>query len=133
MNWLQTEESDLTSHDTFREGLEEQRRSFDRSPRMPAQRAAEPIAVSPFVVEEEIDCQDCGGRGYDVGGLSPNEFEYCPSCLGSCKQLIMRNYLTEAFQIVAGENPKPTERAHVVALVAYARITGALKSIEQVA
>jgi hypothetical protein len=51
------------------------------------------------------------------------------------KEAILRNYLAEAFRIAA--NPQanlPVERAHVVALTAYARQTvNALMSVQEVA
>jgi hypothetical protein len=83
----------------------------------------------------EIDCQDCGGRGYDPGSVNPQEAEDCLACQGSGKESIVRNYLAEAFRIAA--NPQANlqpERAHLVALTAYARQTvNALMSVQEVA
>ena len=94
-----------------------------------------PEPMPPFSDLVEIDCQDCGGRGYDPGGINPQEAEDCPACHGSGKETILRNYLAEAFRIAA--NPQanlPLERAHLVALTAYARQTvNALMSAQEVA
>lgn|SRR5690242_10847273 len=77
----------------------------------------------PFwIVEVEEDCEDCGGRGYDLGGLNPNEFEYCPSCLGSKTQMVTRNYLAEALRIATGEGYQLATREHVVVLAVYVRL-----------
>ena len=78
-------------------------------------------ALYPFFAEEEIDCEDCGGRGYDLGGLNPTEYEPCSVCGGTCKQLVQRNYLGEAFQIAQGQSHTLPERKHLVAIIAFAR------------
>jgi hypothetical protein len=94
-----------------------------------------PEALPPFSDLVEIDCQDCGGRGYDPGSVNPQEAEDCSACHGSGKETILRNYLAEAFRIAA--NPQANlqlERAHLVALTAYARQTvNALMSVQEVA
>ena len=105
--------------------------------RIPPARATTvgPEPLPPFSDLVEVDCQDCGGRGYDPGGSNPQEAEDCPSCRGSGKETILRNYLAEAFRIAA--NPQSNlqlERAHLVALTAYARQTvNALMSAQEVA
>jgi hypothetical protein len=95
--------------------------------------ASEPLP--PFSDLVEIDCQDCAGRGYDPGGINHQEAEDCQACHGSGRETILRNYLAEAFRIAA--NPQanlPVERAHLVALTAYARQTvNALMSAQEVA
>jgi hypothetical protein len=94
-----------------------------------------PEPLPPFSDLVEIDCQDCGGRGYDPGGINPQEADYCPTCYGSGKETILKNYLAEAFRIAA--NPQANlqlERAHLVAIIAYARQTvNALMSAQEVA
>ena len=61
--------------------------------------------------------------------------EDCSACHGTGKETILRNYLAEAFRIAA--NPQANlqlERAHLVALTAYARQTvNALMSVQEVA
>ena len=94
-----------------------------------------PEPLPPFSDLVEIDCQDCDGKGYDPGGINPQEAEECSACRGSGKEMVLRNYLAEAFRIAA--NPQANlqlERAHLVALTAYARQTvNALMSIQEVA
>jgi hypothetical protein len=106
----------------------------ERIPHRTATRVA-PEPLLPFSSLVEIDCQDCGGRGYDPGGANPQEAEDCLACHGSGKETILRNYLAEAFRIAA--NPQANlklERAHLVALTAYARQTvNALMSVQEVA
>lgn len=83
--------------------------------------AALPEVLPPFTVEVEQDCEDCGGRGYDLGERF--EFTPCPECGGTKKQTVIRQYLAEAFRIAAGQTSMIPERAHLVALTAYARQT----------
>jgi hypothetical protein len=105
--------------------------------RIPPSRATTvaPEPLPPFSDFVEIDCQGCGGKGYDPGGINPQEAEDCSACHGSGKETILRNYLAEAFRIAA--NPQANlqlERAHLVALTAYARQTvNALMSVQEVA
>ncbi len=78
--------------------------------------------AAPFVIEQEIPCEDCGGTGRDIGGLDPWDGGACPRCAGSGRETVIRNYLAEGFQIVANpENTRPVERAHLVAIVQYCR------------
>jgi hypothetical protein len=95
--------------------------------------ALEPLPPLSDLVE--IDCQDCGGGGNDPGGLNPHEPEDCPTCHGTGKETILRNYLAEAFRIAANpESELQLERAHLVALKAYALQTvSALMSVQEVA
>jgi hypothetical protein len=89
-----------------------------------------PEPLPPFSDLVEIDCQDCGGRGYDPGSVNPQEAEDCTACHGSGKETILRNYLAEAFRIAA--NPQanlPLERAHLIALTAYARHSNSPSSL----
>ena len=78
--------------------------------------------VVPFVIEQEIPCEDCGGTGRDIGALDPWDGEVCSHCAGSGREMVIRNYLAEAFQIAANpESTRPVERAHLVAIVQYCR------------
>jgi hypothetical protein len=77
---------------------------------------------SPYVLELELPCDECGGAGFDPGGIDPWGPEPCPACLGAGTQRIIRNYLAEALRIAG--NPEcsvPVERAHLVAIVEYCR------------
>jgi hypothetical protein len=84
--------------------------------------AARPDMLSPYIVEVEVNCEECGGSGYDPGGIDPWGPEPCPVCHGAKTQRITRNYLGEALRIAA--NPEyrvPVERGHLVAIVHYCR------------
>ena len=92
--------------------------------------------LPPFSDLVEVACQDCGGRGYDPGSVSSHEPDDCASCGGSGKETILRNYLAEAFRIAADPNADLLlERAHLVALTAYARetISALMMSLPEVA
>ena len=94
-----------------------------------------PELLPPFSALVEIACQDCGGKSYDHGSVNPREPEDCPTCHGSGKETILRNYLAEAFRIAADPQTNlQLERDHLVALTAYARQTvSALLSLPEVA
>jgi hypothetical protein len=75
-----------------------------------------------YVLEVESDCEECGGSGFDPGGIDPWGPEPCPVCHGAGTQRVTKNYLAEALRIAG--NPEctvPVERAHVVAIVQYCR------------
>jgi DnaJ-class molecular chaperone len=75
----------------------------------------------PFVVKVEQNCEDCGGSGKDRGSLSPIDPEECPVCHGSGKQVIVRNYLAEAFRIAAGTSSLVAQREHLKAVIQHCR------------
>jgi hypothetical protein len=78
--------------------------------------------AAPFVIDQEIACEDCGGTGSDLGSLHPWDGEVCSRCAESGREMVTRNYLAEAFRIAG--NPEctvPVERAHLVAIVQYCR------------
>jgi len=93
-----------------------------------AQPSAHPARKPPASARElghvnvhEIDCQHCGGSGFDPGALDPFG-ELCPRCKGSKKETVRRDYLAEAFQICARPDPQQrVERAHLVAIVEHCR------------
>jgi hypothetical protein len=69
-----------------------------------------------------VSCEECGGSGFDPGGIDPWGPEPCKVCHGAGTQKITKNYLAEAFRIAG--NPEctiPVERAHLVAIVQYCR------------
>lgn len=67
----------------------------------------------------EQDCEDCGGSGFDPGGLDPWGPEPCPTCHGAKTQVVTKNYLAEALRICADpESTQPVNRAHLVAVMA---------------
>lgn len=70
-------------------------------------------------------CNDCGGRSYDDGDPSTGySGGACQTCHGTGlePEPEERNYLSEAFQIVAGGDPTLTcERAHIVAVIEHCR------------
>ena len=77
---------------------------------------------TPYVLEIEGNCEECGGSGFDPGGIDPWGPETCPVCHGARTLRIVRNYLAEAFQIAA--NPSSTrqvERQHLLAIVQHCR------------
>jgi hypothetical protein len=92
--------------------------------------------LPPFSEIVEVNCQDCGGRGYDPGSVCSHEPDDCAACAGSGKETVLRNYLAEAFRIAADPNADlRLERAHLVALTAYARqtISALMMSLPEVA
>jgi hypothetical protein len=96
---------------------------------------ARPEALPPYVMEVEVNCDECGGTGFDPGGIDPWGPEPCPACRGAKRQLITRNYLAEAFQIAANsESTRPIERQHLVAVIQHCRqAVSALVSLPEVA
>jgi hypothetical protein len=81
-----------------------------------------PETNAPYIIEIEADCDECGGSGFDPGGIDPWGPETCPACRGAGTQRITKNYLGEALRIAANpECPLPVERAHLVAIVHYCR------------
>lgn len=93
------------------------------------------LTSPPHIVNVEIDCDGCGGSGFDLGGIDPWGPEPCPACNGAKTQRITRNYLAEAFQIVANpESTRPIERQHLVAGIQHCRqVVSALVSLPEVA
>src|SRR5438105_3655737 len=93
---------------------------------------SEKLDDPPFTVYELEDCEECGGRGYDLGGLNPTEYDPCPKCGGAQKEHVLRDYLGEAFLIIQGKSAMVTERKHLIAVVAYARrfVTAAMEMPE---
>lgn len=90
---------------------------------------------SPYIREVEVNCDECGGSGFDPGGIDPWGPEVCPGCHGARTQRIIRNYLAEAFQIAANpENTRPVERQHLIAVIQHCRqAVSALVSLPEVA
>jgi hypothetical protein len=104
----------------------------------PAGRALEtvrPETLSPYIIEMEVNCDECGGSGFDPGSIDPWGPEVCPTCHGAKTQTITRNYLAEAFQISANpDSIRPVERQHLVAVIQHCReLVGALMSFPEVA
>lgn len=87
-----------------------------------------------YAVELEVHCDECGGSGYDPGGIDPWGPELCPKCHGAKTQTITRNYLAEAFRIAANpDNLRPVERLHLVAIIQHCRqVVSALMSLPEV-
>jgi hypothetical protein len=94
-------------------------------PPKPAGKATETAraeALPPYVFEVEVSCDECGGSGFDPGGLDPWGPEPCPACQGAKTQRIKRNFLTEAFQIAADPgSTRAVERQHLVAVIQHCR------------
>jgi hypothetical protein len=108
------------------------------SPLKPASKRAEiagPETHPPYVLEIEVNCDECGGSGFDPGGIDPWESEPCLACQGAKTQKITRNYLAEAFQIAVNpESTRPVERQHLVAVIQHCReAVSALVSLPEVA
>ena len=71
-----------------------------------------------------MECEDCGGTGYDFGSTREFDPEDCPRCSGSGTELVFRNYLAEAFHIISDPECRvPLCREHIVAMATYARQT----------
>jgi hypothetical protein len=83
---------------------------------------ARPETQPPHVLEIEVNCEECGGSGFDPGGIDPWGPEPCPACRGAKTRRITRNYLAEAFQIAANPaSTRPVERQHLVAVIQHCR------------
>jgi len=78
-------------------------------------------ASSPFVVQVEEKCEDCGGSGYDWGSLSSMEPDECPGCHGSGTQIVRRDYLAEALKIAGGRSAMTPRREHLEAVIQHCR------------
>ena len=123
-----TEEQIILRQGEFRETLETRRRfaglrSSEAKPPATALDISRPEVVPPCTVEVEQDCEECGGTGTDPGSLNPWDREPCSRCRGSKKEIVIRQYLAEAFRIAAGQSNLAPERPHLVALTQYARQT----------
>jgi hypothetical protein len=108
------------------------------SPLKRGSKAAEtdrPLSRHPYVLEIEVNCEECGGSGFDPGSIDPWGPEPCPACQGAKTQRITRNYLAEAFQIAANPvSTRPVERQHLVAVIQHCReAVSALVSLPEVA
>ena len=76
----------------------------------------------PYIVEIDAACDECGGSGFDPGGVDPWGPEPCPVCQGTRTQKITKNYLAEAFRIAGKPECRvPVERVHLVAIIQYCR------------
>jgi len=85
-------------------------------------RTTEPIP--PFSDLVEMECEDCGGTGYDFGSTREFDPEDCPRCSGSGTELVFRNYLAEAFHMICDPECRVELcREHIVAMATYARQT----------
>ena len=84
---------------------------------------SEQVAGEPsYIVQVQVNCEECGGSGFDPGGIDPWGPETCPVCHGARTLRIVRNYLAEAFQIAANPNStRQVERQHLVAIVQHCR------------
>ena len=86
----------------------------------PGGKAAE--TQPPYILEVEVNCEECGGSGFDPGGLDPWGPEPCAACHGAKTQRIARNFLAEAFQIVTNlDSARTVERQHLVAIIHHCR------------
>jgi hypothetical protein len=103
--------------------------------KFPALRTKLPEMVAPYITEVEGNCDECGGSGFDPGGIDPWGPELCPKCQGAKTQTITRNYLAEAFQIAANpDSQRQIERQHLVAVIQHCRqAVSALVSLPEVA
>jgi hypothetical protein len=82
----------------------------------------DPNKQPTYVAEVEVNCEECGGSGYDPGSLDPWGPEVCSVCHGAKTQTITRNYLAEAFQIAGyPECLRPIERVHLIAIIQHCR------------
>jgi hypothetical protein len=79
-------------------------------------------SLPPYIVEVEVSCEECGGSGFDPGGVDPWGPEPCAVCCGAKTQRITRNLLAEAFQIASNpESQRPVERQHLVVIIQHCR------------
>ncbi len=82
----------------------------------------------------EQTCEDCGGRGGDGDDPSVGYVgSTCETCGGSGTVTVLRQYLAEAFAIVAGQSTKPPQTEHLTALATYARAVVKCYMVEEAA
>jgi hypothetical protein len=93
------------------------------------------MTKSTHITEVEVNCEECGGSGFDPGGLDPWGPELCPVCHGAKTQRITGNFLAEAFRIAANqESTRSIERQHLIAVIQHCRETvSALMVLPEVA
>ena len=120
------------------EGTNGVKSAKSRRRRKPVSRAftnIHPQNFSRYIVEVEVNCDECGGSGFDPGGIDPWGPEPCRVCRGTRKQRIRRNYLAEAFQIAANpESVRLVERRHLIAIIQHCReAVSALASLPEIA
>jgi hypothetical protein len=94
----------------------------------------EQFQLAPYIVEVEVNCDECGGSGFDPGGVDPWGPEPCPACHGAKTHKMTRNFLAEAFQIAANpESTRTVERQHLVAIIQHCReLVSALVALPEV-
>jgi hypothetical protein len=135
--WIKLSEGEFPRHQVER--TRKARRTLKRTPQpKPVARASDtprPDLLARYLIEVDVPCEECGGSGFDPGGLDPWGPEPCPACAGAKTQRIARNYLTEAFHIAANPNSAcPVERRHLTAVIQHCReAVSALVSLPEVA
>ena len=67
-------------------------------------------ALTNYTVDLELSCDECGGSGFDPGGIDPWGPEPCPACRGAGTQRIAKNYLAEALRIAARSRMPAADR-----------------------
>jgi hypothetical protein len=135
--WIKLSEREFLGHPVER--TRKAGRSLRPAPQpKPVARAldtARPDLLARYIIEVDVPCEECGGSGFDPGGVDPWGPEACPVCTGAKTQRITRNYLTEAFRIAANpDSVCPIERRHLTAVIQHCRETvSALVSLPEVA
>ena len=91
---------------------------------------------SSYIVDVELPCDECGGSGFDPGGIDPWGPEPCPACQGAKTQKDHQNLSGRRRFPASPANPEcrvPVERVHLVAIIQYCRqIVGAVVGLPEV-
>lgn len=77
-----------------------------------------PAPVEPYSSIIELDCDVCGGDGRNHD--CPDDYERCEHCAGG-EVAVLRNWLTEAFQISEGQLDTDLRIEHLRAMRHYAK------------
>jgi len=135
--WIKLSETEFPGHSVERTRRAGRSRRPAPQPK-PVARASDPARpdlLARYIIEVDAPCEECGGSGFDPGGLDPWGPVPCPVCAGAKTQRITRNYLAEAFRIAANpDSACPIERRHLTAVIQHCReAVGALVSLPEVA
>lgn len=141
MDWLEQDEQRRMAGESLGRALARKPKA-PKTPRKPSLMAAGPTLTPPptdpkaesYIRTVEQKCEDCYGTGRDFGHPGhPLDAGDCAHCNGTGREIVTRNYLTEAFRIAQGESILPPEKEHLVAVIEHCRkLTSAALQLPQI-